>query len=165
MGPRNRAGRVVGAGAVAVLLLTLSSCSDDDHDDQALLTPTPVPSTSRPTAPDDPSAAERSIRANWTKFFDPRTPAHQRQALLENGKLLAGVLQTYDAGAQGGASVQKIEFASAVRAEVTYTLSGSPKAVTGTSVEQGGTWKVSAGTVCALPRPTSGAKASGAPVC
>jgi len=167
MSLRNRTRRAAGAAATVSLLLVLSACGGDDDDRQSRATPTPSPSATRPTAPADTAAAERSIRANWATFFDPRTSGRQRQALLQNGRLLAGALQSYDAdtAAHGTVEIKKITFDSAKRATVTYTLAGAPKTRTGTSVEQSGTWKISAGTLCGLPKPTKGATAAGVPVC
>jgi len=158
--------RAAGAAAVA-LVLTLSACSGDDDDKQARATPSPSPSATRPTAPADTAAAEQAIRANWAKFFAPTTTARARQALLENGRLLAGALQSYDTdtAAHGTVQIKKITFNSAKRATVTYTLADSPKDRTGTSVEQAGIWKISAGTLCGLPKPTGGPSAAGVPVC
>ncbi|MET8983615.1 hypothetical protein ABZX85_49455 [Streptomyces sp. NPDC004539] len=166
MALRNSTRRAAGAAAAVALLLALSACSGDD-DKESRVTPAPSASATRPTAPADPVAAEQSIRANWTKFFASGTTTAQRQALLANGKLLAGVLRSYesDTAAQGAVEIKKITFASAKRATVTYTLTGAPKDRTGTSVEQSGTWKISANTLCALPKPTAGATPSGEPVC
>ena len=161
MALRNGTLRVAG---VAALLLTLAACSHDPDDKLPRFTPSPSPSSSRPTAPADTAAAEQSIRAAWTAFFAPKTPLKERQSLLENGKLLAGVLQTYDAST-GGAEIKEIRFASDRRALVTYTLTGTAKDATGTAVEQAGVWKISASTLCALPKPTPTAAPSGAPVC
>ncbi|MHC5906983.1 hypothetical protein ACVNF4_24235 [Streptomyces sp. S6] len=165
MALRNSTRRTAGAAAAVVLLLVLSACGGDDKQNRA--TPAPSPSATRPTAPADTAAAEQAIRTGWTKFFDPRTTGKQRQALLENGRLLAGALQTYnaDTAAQGSIEIKKITFNSAKRATVTYTLAGAPKDRTGTSVEQAGIWKISAGTLCGLPKPTSGPTSAGAPVC
>ncbi|WP_338683007.1 hypothetical protein QD712_16540 [Streptomyces acidiscabies] len=161
MALRNGTLRVAG---VAALLLTLAACSHDPDDKLPRFTPSPSPSSSRPTTPADTAAAEQSIRAAWTKFFAPKTSLKERQSLLENGKLLAGVLRTYDASA-GGADVKEIRFASDKRALVTYTLPGTASDATGTAVEQAGVWKISANTLCALPKSTPTGTPSGAPMC
>ncbi|MFM9612321.1 hypothetical protein [Streptomyces niveiscabiei] len=162
MALRNGTRRVVG---VAALLLTLAGCSHDPDDKLPRFTPSPSPSSSRPTAPADTAAAEQSIRAAWTKFFAPKTSLKDRQSLLENGKLLTGVLQTYDTSTGGGAEIKDIRFASDKRALVTYTLTGTAKNATGTAIEQAGAWKISASTLCGLPKPTPSATSQGAPVC
>jgi polyisoprenoid-binding protein YceI len=67
------------------------------------------------------------------------------------------VLQAFSGDARGGqvqAKVTKVEFTSATEADVTYTLTlkgatALPDA-SGSAVEQDGTWKVSAKTLCAL---------------
>ena len=67
------------------------------------------------------------------------------------------VLQAFSGDERGGqvqAKVTKVEFTSATGADVTYTLTlkgatALPDA-SGSAVEQDGTWKVSAKTLCAL---------------
>ena len=139
----------------------LAACSDDSGGGSGSAPP-PTPSvqqtTSAPaTAPADPAAATARIKTNWKKFFDPATSTKDKQAVLENGDKMGPVLKAFSGDKRGGqvqADVQKVEFTSPTRATVTYslTLNGAtalPKA-SGTAVEQGGTWKVSVNTLCAL---------------
>jgi hypothetical protein len=124
------------------------------------------------TAPGDPAAATREIRQNWQKFFDPATSTADKQAVLENGDRMGPVLQAFGGDQRGGqvqAQVTKVAFTSPTQATVTYdlTLKGAtalPKA-TGTAVEQDGTWKVSANTLCALVGMSGNASASALPGC
>jgi hypothetical protein len=129
--------------------------------------------TSAPaTAPADPAAATSEIKQNWAKFFDPKTPAKDKLAVLENGDRMGPVLQAFNGdqrGRQVQAKVTKVEFTSPTRATVTYdlTLQGAtalPNA-SGTSVQQNGTWKVSVNTLCALVGMSGNASASALPGC
>ncbi|MFJ8938114.1 hypothetical protein ACIRL0_20735 [Streptomyces sp. NPDC102365] len=150
---------------VAVLLLapslTLTACGDDSGGDD---TSPPSPSAERtskaepsPSAPDDPAAAEKEIKENWKKFFDPAVPTKEKQAVLENGDAMGPVLKGFSGDKRGGqveATVGKVAFTSPTGADVTYTLTLKGATVmpdaAGTSVEQDGTWKVSVRTLCGL---------------
>ena len=109
------------------------------------------------SAPADPAAAEKQVKKNFEKFFDPAIPVKEKEAVLENGAKMRGVLESFSGdkrGTQVSADVNKVEFTSATEADVTYalTLKGAtalPDA-SGTSVNQDDTWKVSVKTLCAL---------------
>lgn len=152
--------------AGAVLALVLTACGDDsggggtaptrtaDTTTSAEATPSESPGEARP---DDPAAAEKEIRANWTTFFDPATSKKDRQAVLENGNLLGPLLDAFSGDKRGQdvvAKVTKVEFTSATEANVTYSLLAKGVTVLpdakGTAVEQDGTWKVSVKTLCGL---------------
>ncbi|WP_177001399.1 hypothetical protein [Streptomyces sp. cf386] len=158
------------AFAAALLLLlapALAACSDDEGGGGNESPPTPTveqtertePAEQSPaaTAPADVGAAETEIKQNWQKFFDPATSMEDKQTVLENGDRMAPVLQAFSGDERGGqvqAKVSKVDFTSPTEANVTYdlTLKGAtalPDA-SGTAVEQDGTWKVSAKTLCAL---------------
>lgn len=174
-GPR-AGGRGTAALAAAVLILApvLAACSDNSGGgSSAPPTPSVEKTTSAPaTAPADPAAAQREVRENWQKFFDPKTSLAEKQKVLENGSRMQPVLKAFSGDKRGGqvqAQVQKIEFTSPTRATVTYalTLNGAtalPNA-SGTSVEQGGIWKVSVNTLCALVQLSGDASGTPAPGC
>lgn len=177
-GPR-AAGRGTAALAALVLILApvLAACSDKSGGGSQSAPPTPsvaTPATSAPaaTAPADPAAAKQEITANWRKFFDPRTSLAEKQKVLENGDRMAPVLKAFSGDKRGGqvqAQVQKIEFTSPTKATVTYalTLQGAtalPNA-SGSAVQQGGTWKVSVNTLCALVQLSGDASGSPAAGC
>lgn len=171
--PRGCGPSVAGQGIVlaAALLLFLTpalvACSDDEGGGGNETPPTPTveqtertePAERSPTAtaPADVGAAETEIKQNWQRFFDPATSMEDKQTVLENGDRMAPVLQAFSGDERGGqvqAKVSKVEFTSPTEANVTYdlTLKGAtalPDA-SGTAVEQDGTWKVSAKTLCAL---------------
>ena len=154
-----------GTALAAALLLSLgpalAACSDDEGGGSSETPPTPTVEQTQQspaaTAPADAGAAETEIKQNWQKFFDPKTSLEDKQTVLENGAQMAPVLQAFSGDERGGqveAQVSKIEFTSPTEADVTYdlTLKGAtalPNA-SGTAVEQDGTWKVSAKTLCAL---------------
>ncbi|CAL9401752.1 hypothetical protein GCM10010423_76020 [Streptomyces levis] len=160
-GPRTAGrGTAIAAALVLALAPALAACSDDDGGGSGSTPPTPTAerTTSAPaTAPADRAAAEAEIRQNWQKFFDPKTSAEDKQAVLENGDRMGPVLQAFSGDERGGqvqARVTKVEFTSATEATVTYTLTlkgatALPDA-SGTAVEQEGTWKVSVKTLCSL---------------
>lgn len=171
--PRRGRVRSAALAAAAVLLIVpaAAACGDDSGggDDNAPPKPsvektekTPAKSPSPSAAPDakkpaDPAAAEKQVRTNFEKFFDPATSMRDKEAVLENGPKMRAVLQGFsgdERGKQVGAKVGKVEFTSATEADVTYalTLKGATALPTasGTAVNQDDTWKVSVKTLCAL---------------
>ncbi|MGP4011577.1 hypothetical protein [Streptomyces sp. 4N124] len=177
---RGNAGR--GTAIMAALLLflapALAACSDDEGGGSSETPPTPtVEQTEQPTSPAasgpaDTAAAEREIKQNWQKFFDPATSAQDKQSVLENGDRMAPVLAAFSGDERGGqvqAKVTAVEFTSPTEANVTYdlTLKGATAlpGASGTAVEQDGAWKVSAKTLCALVSMSGNASASALPGC
>jgi hypothetical protein len=140
--------------------LALTACGDDDGGGyNAPSTPSERTTSAEPspTAPADATAAEREIRQNWQKFFDPAVSLKDKQAVLENGDKMGPVLAAFsgdERGEQVQAEVNRVEFTSPTAANVTYTLllkgaTVMPDAA-GTAVEQDGVWKVSVKTLCGL---------------
>ncbi|MFE9768996.1 hypothetical protein ACFYPC_31545 [Streptomyces sp. NPDC005808] len=154
-------GRGVATAAVLFLAAALTACSDESGGGE---TDPPIPSVEQstsaepsPTAPADVAAAEREVRENWEKFFDPAVAQKDKTAVLENGDRMTQVLDSFSGdqrGRQVKAVVEKVEFTSPADANVTYslTLEGATAlpGASGTAVEQDGTWKVSVKTLCAL---------------
>lgn len=164
---------------VFVLAASLTACSDDSGggSDSPPPSPTPETTTSAPASPSasgpaDKAAAEKEVKENWRKFFDPKTSTKDKQAVLENGDKMGPVLAAFsgdDRGGQVEAQVTKVEFTSPTEATVTYTLllngaTALPDA-SGKAVEQDGTWKVSVTTLCALVQLSGNATASALPGC
>jgi hypothetical protein len=161
---RTTAARSAALAAAAVLAFALTSCGDDNGGDSTAPTPTAetttgeaTPSETRQAGPDDPEAAEKEVRANWAKFFDPATSTDDKKAVLENGELMGPVLAAFsgdERGQQVEAKVTGVEFTSATEANVTYSLLMKGATVlpdsSGTAVEEDGTWKVSVKTLCGL---------------
>ncbi|NEC89150.1 hypothetical protein [Streptomyces sp. SID12501] len=168
---RGNARRGTAMTAALLLLLgpALAACSDDDGgggSDARTSTPSASTATTEPTetsaepsgdGPADPVAAEKEIRQNWVKFFDPAVSLDDKKAVLENGDQLGLLLQAFSGDQRGGqveAKVDDVKFTSPTAANVNYALlldgaTALPNA-SGTAVEQGGTWKVSLSTLCAL---------------
>ncbi|EKX69067.1 hypothetical protein STRIP9103_01824 [Streptomyces ipomoeae 91-03] len=153
------------AAALSLFLApALAACSDDSGGETAPPSPSVEQTASEPaeespsaSGPADAAAAEKEIKENWRKFFDPRTSTKEKQAVLENGERMGPVLAAFSGDKRGGqvqAEVEKVEFTSPTEANVTYTLllegaTALPDA-SGTAVEQDGTWKVSVKTLCGL---------------
>jgi len=164
-----RRGTAITAALLLFLGPALAACSDDDGGGGDATTSTPSVSTptsaeatetsAEPTGdgPADPVAAEKEIRQNWVKFFDPAVSLKDKQAVLENGDKLGLLLQAFSGDQRGGqveAKVDEVEFTSPTAANVSYALllegaTALPNA-SGTAVEQDGTWKVTINTLCAL---------------
>ncbi|MDT0397014.1 MULTISPECIES: hypothetical protein [Streptomyces] len=160
-GPRT-AGR--GTALAAALFLVsapgLAACGDgySGGGDGGTYTPTAERTTNEPgSAPADRAAAEKEIRQNWEKFFDPGTPVDEKKKLLQNGELLGPVLEVFSGDNRAGqvkAEVTEIAFTSPTEADVTFTLTlkgatALPDA-SGVAVDDDGTWKVSVKSLCAL---------------
>ncbi|WP_229377842.1 hypothetical protein [Streptomyces sp. VRA16 Mangrove soil] len=161
-GRRGR-GTPLALAAALVLGPALAACGDDSGGaDSSPPTPTsqrPSPSSQQPTAtaPADRAAAEKQIKSNWKKFFDPAVPLKEKADVLQDGAKMSKVLESFNGDKRGGqvqAEVTKITFTSPTEADVTYSLALKGATVlpdaTGTSVEQDGIWKVSVTTLCAL---------------
>ena len=103
------------------------------------------------------SASVAAITANWEAFFDGKTSAAKKISLLQNGSTFAAII-TAQAGSglagSAGAKVTAVVVNTATSATVSYdiTLSGATalSGQTGTSVYQGGIWKVGDVSFCQL---------------
>ncbi|MFC7306963.1 hypothetical protein ACFQVC_22365 [Streptomyces monticola] len=164
----NRRGRTrIAAWAAAAVLVTgaaATGCGDDSGGGDGTPPPRPTaektasaPADPSPSSPRDAGAAEKEIKENWEKFFDPRVEMKDKEALLENGTEMRAVLKSFsgdERGEQVTAKVSKVEFTSADEADVTYSLSLKEATVmpsaSGVAVEQDGDWKVSVKTLCSL---------------
>lgn len=112
------------------------------------------PKTTSSAAGNDQAATQ--ITQDWSRFFDSRTPADQKAALLQNGDQFAPYIQQMAQSplAQGvTAQVSKVQVQGQTAA-VTYSVlaGGQPvlKDQTGQAVLQNGTWKVGTGSFCSL---------------
>jgi hypothetical protein len=103
------------------------------------------------------SSTEKTIAANWTAFFSPKTPVAKRVSLLQNGSAFASVIQAQASSSlasEASAEVTKVTVTSPSQATVTYTvlLAGTPALSNqkGVAVYQDGTWKVGVTSFCGL---------------
>jgi hypothetical protein len=121
------------------------------------------------SAPVSGSAAQ-AIEANWTAFFNAKTPTARRISLLQDGQQFASVIKSQAGSglaAEATAKVTKVVVTSATQASVTYSiLVGGQPALSGKSgvaVKQDGTWKVGVASFCGLLALENGGKTSGLP--
>ncbi|WP_030671499.1 hypothetical protein [Streptomyces rimosus] len=173
---RGGSARRVPALVAAVLLVATGTAGCGDADDGGQPAPSGAASgsgqsrTGTPTgnAPADPAAAEREIKENWRKFFDPNSSNAEKAKYLQNGEQLQLLLEAFNGdqrGRQVGAQVSAVRFTSATEADVTYSLTlkkatALPNAK-GVSVYQDKVWKVSLKTLCALVGMSGNASAPG----
>ncbi|MHB9862803.1 hypothetical protein [Streptomyces sp. YIM S03343] len=178
-GPR-AAGRGTALTAAALLVLgpALAACGGGGGGGGSatptttVRTTTSTPAGPAATAPADPAAATKEIKTNWATFFDPASSTQQKLAVLENGSAMAPVLQAFGSDQRGRevkAQVTKVVFTSPTGATVTYNLilngATALPGASGSSVLQGGTWKVSVKTLCALVQLSGNASATALPGC
>jgi type II secretory pathway component HofQ len=142
--------------------LTLAGCGGSSSPNSPG-TPTAATDTTPPaaaaTAPADTTTATAEVKANWTKFFNYRTPRVQQLALLESGDQLgpavkfAAKLQAKQSLKQN-VKVAKVAFTTPTQASVSYALYNGTTALlnaaSGVAVLVDGTWKVSETTFCTL---------------
>ena len=102
-------------------------------------------------------SAKAQITSNWEAFFNGKTSAAKKIALLEDGQKFASVINAQaGSGLAGsaGAKVTAVVVNSPTKATVSYdiTLSGATALAnqTGTAVYQNGTWKVGDVSFCQL---------------
>ena len=104
------------------------------------------------------SGARAKITADWQAFFNGKTPAAEKIKLVQDGSAFAAVIndQAGSVMAQSvSAKVSKVTLGKPMTTATviyTITLGGAPALSNqkGTSVLQGGTWKVGAQSFCAL---------------
>ena len=136
---------------------------------------TSAPATSKAPSPSASataggSADSKQIAANWTTFFDAKTPVSKRVSLLQDGQQFASVIKSQAGGglaASATAKVTKVVVTSPTQATVTYNILVAGQTAlsgkTGTAVKQGGTWKVGVSSFCGLLALENGGKTSGLP--
>jgi hypothetical protein len=153
------------------LAVTVAACSSSSGtsaatspSSPAASAPASAPAASAPAgSPSAPAGSSSSgavaqITANWEKFFSSTTTTAQKTALLQNGSTFASAISAFTSLplASGiGAKVTKVVLNSSTKATVTYNITSSGGASllsgqTGTSVYQGGGWKVGDASLCGL---------------
>lgn len=102
-------------------------------------------------------SAVQQITTNWNKFFNSSTPNSERVKLLENGSQFASAISSFSSSPLAAAVTSKVDsvsLTSSTKAKVKYDLSALGATVasgsTGSSVLQGGTWKVGDDVFCGL---------------
>jgi hypothetical protein len=118
--------------------------------------PATSPASSAPATSSGSSADVKAITANWTAFFDAKTPTAKRVSLLQDGQALAKAIKAQEGGlaASASAKVKSVTITSPTKANVVYDilLAGSPalSGQKGVAVKQDGTWKVGLASFCGL---------------
>jgi hypothetical protein len=151
--------------------LGVAACSSSTSSSPPASSPSAKPSsTSTSSASSAVSADEKAITANWTAFFNPKTPVAQRVKLLQDGSAFASTIQAQAGSALAGsasAQVTKVTVITTSEAAVTYNvlLAGTPalKNQAGTAVYQDGMWKVGVASFCGLLTLENAGKTSGLP--
>jgi len=159
MNARKALSKVLVAGALACALGVGGA---------AIGTTSAVPAT--PALAAYSTSTESVIAANWTAFFNPKTPVAKRISLLQDGQQFAAIIKSQASSglaAQASAKVIKVTLVSATQARVTYTIleNGKPALSnqTGIAVLQNGTWKVGIASFCSLLALENGGKTSTLP--
>jgi hypothetical protein len=142
-----------------------SSSGASPSSSSASATSAPTSTSTSTSAPAGSSAAGQAISANWTAFFDAKTPVAKRVSLLQDGQAFASVIKS-QAGtglaSEATAKVTKVTVTSPTQATVTYSIlvGGQPalSGQAGTAVLQGGTWKVGLASFCGLLTLENGGK-------
>jgi hypothetical protein len=158
--------RIMLAPALAlVLAATVAACSSSSSSTSSAPSSSASATSSTPASPatSPSSSAVAQITANWEKFFNASTPTAQRVALLQNGSAFSSAITTFSKLplASGiAAKVTGVSVVSATQAAVSYNIvSGSSTLLSGqkgTSVYQGGIWKVGDASLCGLFKLTGG---------
>lgn len=167
--------------ACAALGVALAACGSSGGGSSAASTPpasAPASSSAPPasapasssSAPASSSAAASAIAANWTAFFDAKTPVAKRISLLEDGQDFATIIKSQAGGglaAAASAKVTKVTVTSPSQATVGYNILVAGQSAlpnqSGTAVLQGGTWKVGLSSFCSLLKLEAGNKTGGLP--
>ncbi|MBH0780720.1 hypothetical protein [Nocardia bovistercoris] len=145
-------------GLALAAAVTLTGCSDDDDSSAAATTTkaTAAATTTAAAAAAD-EATTKAVTDTFTNFFAGSNPPEQRAALVQKGDVFLPVLQAQAGNPQAAGvsvSVSAVKLTDPNNADVTYSLlmGGNPVLPnqTGQAVKEGGTWKVSTTTFCAL---------------
>ena len=158
--------------ACAACLGVAACSSGSSGSSSSSSTPSASPSA-KPSASSGASATaadEKAITANWTAFFNPKTPVAQRVSLLQDGPAFASIIQAQagsSLASSATAQVTKVTVMTSSEAAVTYNILVAGTAAlsgqSGTAVYQDGTWKVGVGSFCGLLSLENGGKSSGLP--
>jgi hypothetical protein len=153
--------KIVGAGLVAAAATAACgssgpSSSSNSPTSAPAVTPSATPGASSTTS-GSASGDTAAIKANWTTFFNFKSPTSKQVALLQNGSQFTSAINNMKSNplaAGANAKVLSVSNVTATQATVKYdVLLGTTVALpnqTGTAVLQNGTWKVGDGSLCGL---------------
>lgn len=147
----------LGLALAAVSALTALGVSGCGGSSPAGSTATGSSGSSPSASPFDTPSATAAVTAAWTGFFSKDTPIAQKETLLENGGAMSGAVQAFASNPMVGqttAAVQKVDFPSPDKADVTYSISLDGRVVessmSGVAVYRDGKWLISDVTLCGL---------------
>lgn len=130
---------------------------------------TPSGNASSPAA-GSVGAPAKAIAANWTAFFDAKTPVPKRVGLLQDGSQFASIISSQagsSLASEASAKVTKVAMVSATQANVTYSILVAGQSMlpnqAGVAVLQDGTWKVGVTSFCDLLTLENAGKTSSLP--
>ena len=155
------------AGAAAVALVSVTACGSSASSPKAPAPAPSAPASSAAAAPMKPalnSPDQKKIAANWVEFFNPKAPQAKRLALLQHASSFGTALAAMSKNPQSATSTAKVDAVTVTgsTAKVTYDIlvSGTPALTSqaGEAVKEGGTWKVSVKSFCALLAMQGGGK-------
>src|ERR1022692_3074367 len=134
----------LGAGLAACSSSGSSTASNSTASGSA-----PASSASASASSATGSAAVQKITANWTAFYNAKTPTATRVSLLQDGPTFASIIKAQAGSglaAEATAKVTKVVVTSPTQATVTYSIlvGGQPALAnqSGVAVYEGGIWKV-----------------------
>ena len=163
---------LLACAALGVALAACGSSGSASTSPGSAAASSPAPAPSAPASASAPSgaAAASAIAANWTAFFNAKTPVARRTSLLEDGQDFAAVIKAQAGSglaAAASAKVTKVTVTSPTQATVGYNILVAGQAAlsnqSGTAVLQGGTWKVGLTSFCGLLSLEAGGKTTGLP--
>jgi hypothetical protein len=148
--------------------LGVAACGGSSSSSTPTTSPSAKPSASSASSASSAVAAdEKAITANWTAFFNPKTPVAQRVSLLQDGSTFATIIKDQVGSSLAGsasAQVTNVKVITSSEAAVTYNILVAGTAAlsgqAGTAVYQDGTWKVGVASFCGLLSLENGGKTS-----
>ena len=167
---------IVSISLLVAIGLALAACSSGGSGNTSTPahTATTQPSSSAPASgsaePATGQGAVSAIKANWATFFNAKTTASHRLALLQDGQVLAAVIKAQSKNplaASATSKVSQVTLTGTNQASVTYSIYvGSQAALPGqhgVAVYQDGVWKVGLVSFCGLLKLENAGKSSGLP--
>jgi hypothetical protein len=138
------AARMFTVCALSAVLATTAACGGSGNKSSS------TPATTQA------ATATQAITQLYQQFFDGKTTAEEKIALLENGQDFAATIKAQAGTPMAKSTTATVSNVSATadHATVTFTVlfNGKPAVVgqPGSAIRTGGSWKVTASTFCAL---------------
>lgn len=139
------------------LAAAVAACGNSSSTSGSSLPTAPGASATSTGGNGSSAATEQQIAANWTAFFNPKTPVSRRVALLQDGSTFAAIIQAQSGStleSEATASVSQVALTSSAQARVSYSILLNGQTAlpnqSGIAVLEGGTWKVGVSSFCGL---------------